>query len=168
MKCGLCEILEEKREIVYEDEDIAIAAKTRASVAGQLSVFPKQHFTILEMVPSDLLEKCAIVANKMGMVVFEALGVQGTNLLIANGLGAGQAVPHFGLEVLPRKENDGLQLQWPLQPAEESDLEVTAELLKEELSRLKEVPEEKKETPVPEKEKKSGDNYLLKSLKRIP
>ena len=73
---------------------------------------PKEHFTILEGVPENILEKCSLIANKIGIAVFESLGSQGTNIMIQNGLGAGQKVPHFAIEVVPRVENDGLNLTW--------------------------------------------------------
>ena len=63
------------------------------------------------MADDAILEKCSAIANKVGIAVFDSLGVQGTNLIINNGLGAGQKVPHFCLEVYPRQENDGLPLQ---------------------------------------------------------
>ncbi|MBI2666409.1 HIT family protein [Candidatus Woesearchaeota archaeon] len=179
MKCGLCEIVERKQDIVYEDETLVAVALESASTIGQISVFPKQHFTILEMVPPPVLEKCAVLANKVGVAAFEALGVQGTNLLIRNGLGSGQAVPHFSIEIIPRTENDGLPLSWDPQPAPEDELEVTLALFKEELKNLKEVKQEEKQSEK-QGEKQSEkqtegesspsrkDNYLLKSLRRVP
>jgi len=171
MKCSLCEAVEQKRDIVYEDEMLVAVASESASAVGQVSVFPKQHFTILEMVPPAVLEKCAVAANKIGAAVFEALGVQGTNLLIRNGLGSGQAAPHFSIEVIPRKENDGLSLSWDPQQAPEDELEVTLALFKEELKNLKEVQQEEKKNEMKEGEKAPSlqkESYLLKSLRRRP
>ena len=175
MKCGLCEAVERKQDVVYEDETLVAVASPSAFAVGHISVFPKQHFTILEMVPKEVLEKCAALANKIGVAIFEALGVQGTNLLVRNGLGSGQATPHFSIEVIPRKENDDLPLSWEPQQAPEDELEVTLALFKEELKNLKEIqPEEKQSESSSDVVKKEDvsqsrkDSYLLKSLRRLP
>lgn len=170
MKCDYCEIVQEKRNIVYEDDDVVAAVKDTALVAGQITIFPKEHLTIMELVPDFILQKCSVLANKVGMAIFEALGCQGTNVFIENGLAGGQKVPHFAMEVIPRAENDTVQLTWQPQQIAEDELEVTASILKEELDK----PVKVKEEPAPEKpvekmkEKENTQNYLLKALRRMP
>ena len=102
---------------------------------------------------------------------------QGTNILIQNGLGAGQKVPHFAMEVIPRREEDGLQLQWPSKEMTEDELDISAQQLREEtaklgdLSAVKEKKAEAKEETKKTEEKKTEvkpDNIMVKSLKRIP
>src|SRR3989344_3887900 len=112
MNCLYCQQVEENRNILYIDNEVVAALPEDALVFGQVTVFPRQHHTILELVPVLILAKCASLANKIGMAIFEALGVQGTNIVARNGLGAGQKVPHFSLEIIPRQENDNLPLLW--------------------------------------------------------
>ena len=171
MKCEYCEIVEEKRNVVYEDNEVIAAIKDTALAPGQVTIFPREHFTIMELVPDFLLQKCAVLANKAGMAIFEALGCQGTNVFIENGLAGGQKVPHFAIDVIPRTENDGMQLTWQPQQVADDELEVTASILKEELDKPVKVKEEKKaEEKPPEKmkEKENQHNYLLKALRRLP
>ena len=170
MKCDYCEIVQEKRNIVYEDNEVIAAVKDTALAAGQITVFPREHVTIMELVPDFVLQKCSVLANKVGMAIFEALGCQGTNIFIENGLAGGQKVPHFAIEVIPRAENDGIQLTWQPQQIAEDELEVTASILKEELERPARIKEEKKEEKPTEKiaEKENTRNYLLKALRRLP
>ena len=177
MKCTYCELLEENKRILYSDDLIAIAVKGSGLVPGQIVVFPKQHFTILEMVPDEILTKCSLIANKVGMAVFDSLGAQGTNVLVKNGLGAGQEVPHFALEVIPRQANDNLALQWEPLEVNEYELESTLSQLQEsgkeekkektEKATATAQPEVKVDAAVPHKEK-GKENYLLKSLRRMP
>lgn len=169
MKCEYCEIVEEKRSILYEDNEVIAVIKDTALVPGQVTVFSREHFTIMELIPDFLLQKCAVLANKVGMAIFEALGCQGTNVFIENGLAAGQKVPHFALEIIPRTEKDGVELSWQPQPLAEDELEITALTLKEELDKPAK-PEKKAEEMPPEKlkEKENTQNYLLKALKRLP
>jgi len=171
MKCEYCELLELHKNIIYEDKEVVVAVREMASSLGEVTIFSREHMTILELVPQDILAKCSVMANKAGVAVFEALGVQGTNVLIRNGLGAEQKVPHFSIAVIPRKENDGLNLHWDPQPAEESDIEATLSLLKEEAASVKEEKEEQQEERAVRKQKEqrvSSDNPMLQSLRKIP
>lgn len=150
---------------LYKDEKVAVALRDKVFMPGQLTVFPVEKFTILEMVPEDVLAKCFLLANKVSIAAFESLGSQGTNIIIRNGLGAGQNVSHFGIEVVPRVENDGLNFEWQGKPEQEEELERTASLIKEALENVKPV-EQGDEEEVKEEEEKN--NYLLKSLDKIP
>ena len=185
MKCDYCEIVEQKTNasILYEDSDTLIVVKDMVLTPGQITVIPKQHFTIVEMIPPKLLQKCSLLANKVSIASFDTLGIQGTNIIIQNGLAGGQKVPHVALEIIPRKENDTLPLQWQPKPLSEVDLETTFTALQDELKR-----EHKQQPATPEanlpsqepsselaskfpsksKESPAPDSYLLKSLKRLP
>lgn len=180
MKCEYCEMLERQNnvDLLYEDPDIVIAIKDFSCIPGQISIFPKQHYTILEMVPDEVLQKCFVLANKVSMAIFESLGAQGTNILVQNGLGAGQKVPHFSIEVIPRREGDGLKLAWEPKQLSQDEMDTAYLMVKEEGDRLvdigKKKKEEKKEEPKTESSKEepkkvnSKNNYLLKSIKRLP
>ncbi len=186
MKCDYCEIIEQPNhtEILYEDKDLFIIVKDMVITPGQITIVPKAHHPIVEMLPHPIMEKCALLANKVSMALFDIMG-GGTNILIQNGLAGGQKVPHFAIEIIPRKENDTLPLQWPSKQLGEADLESTYSLYQEELHREKkqpdqtsssttdakllessEKPSEKKQES--KKEKIKTDSYLLKSVNRLP
>lgn len=176
MECEYCDILsgKSKTQLIYEDDAVVVAAKDMAYTPGQITVFPRKHFTILEQVPDEVVSQCMIAAGKASQAVFEVFQAEGTNILIQNGLGAGQKVPHFAIEIVPRREGDKLNLQWQPKEISPDDLDITAHQLSEEVAKLgnftapkkKEEAKEKKKEEIVEKEK--GENYLSKSLKRIP
>ncbi len=184
MKCEHCDIIERKNasEIIYEDDEVVVAIKDLVLTPGQITVFPKEHFTILEMVPDRILEKCISIANKVSIAIFDSLGCQGTNFLVQNGLGAGQIVPHFSIEIIPRLENDHLDLRWDTKPLPEDEMETTLMTLGKTLQEMdQEILAEKaaREKPISEKsevnkldadvaKEKNKDNYLLRSIKKIP
>lgn len=177
MKCEYCEVLERKEEILYEDKDVVVVVKDKVLTPGQITVFPREHVTIFEQIPPDLLEKCILLANKVSMAVFAAFGSQGTNLLIQNGINGGQHVPHCGIEIIPRQENDGLALTWESKQLQEEELETTFLLLKEELASSQDKKQETKITQKAQNQKEnshndeqtnSKTNFLTKSLRRIP
>ncbi len=175
MNCEYCEMKGREQELIYKDEEIIVAVKDKVLTPGQITVFPQEHFTILEQVPEPILAKCAAVANKVSIAAFETLGSQGTNIIVRNGLGAGQNVPHFGIEIIPRKENDNLNLQWKPVQLPEDEMETAFAAIHDSFKNIEqektEKKEEKKEKDKPtelSKEHKKEDNYMLKVLKRKP
>lgn len=164
MSCEYCQLVQGKGKgkILYENEQLVVAIKDTQVTPGQITVFPKQHFTIIEQVPDDLVTACAILANKVSIAIFESLGAKGTNVVIQNGTAAGQKRPHFAIEVIPRQEEDGLNFQWPARQLTEDELGYLLEQLTENPEPVIEVV--KKKEPV--KEQKGKDNYLLKSLRK--
>jgi len=177
MTCEYCQLLDQKGSIIYEDAEVVVAVKDTAITAGQITVFTKEHFTILEMVPDAVIQKCSVMSNKVSIAVFEALGAQGTNIIINNGLGAGQKVPHVALEIVPRRENDGLALQWQPKQLMEEEMDTAYLLLKAEGDKLVNISkkQEKKEVVNAQEsvkgkiqDKAGKKNYLMGSLRRIP
>lgn len=59
----------------------------------------------------------------------------GINLFVADGVAAGQEVPHFHLHVIPRYKGDGFVIRpnYPPKPPRET-LEKTAELIRKTLA----------------------------------
>ena len=171
MVCEHCDIIngEGKAEVLYRDKEIVVAIRDMGITPGQITIFPIEHFTIMELVPDDILEKCAIMANKVSVTVFEGLGAVGTNVVVNNGLSAGQKTPHFAIEVVPRQENDGLNLQWESKQLMEDELElVFLALTGEEKEPKKEKKKESKGEPKKIEDEEDKENYLIKSIKRLP
>ncbi|GEM_PF-2900245 len=108
--CIYCEF---KGSVLFEDEKVVAALPTRPVVPGHAVVFPKQHFQIVEQAPDEIVSRLFEVANKLSMAMFEGLRAQGTNLIVMDGLGAGQKAPHVAVDVVPRTNGDGLNLTWP-------------------------------------------------------
>ena len=179
MKCDYCEIAKKeiKDEVVYEDEQVIAVIKDLAPLPGTVSVFPKEHLTIIELASDSLVEHLFKIANKLSIALFESLCVQGPNIVVQNGTAAGQKVPHFAIDIIPRKENDGLDLQWKPLQLMENESDNAFSVLKDDLSGLVLGAEEKKKVVssgkteiVLEKEKsKDGEeNYMVKQLRRKP
>ncbi|MEM4239896.1 MAG: HIT family protein [Candidatus Woesearchaeota archaeon] len=171
MGCEICDLVKAKKGMLFEDDQIAILLAPKPAVAGHIILAPKKHAAILEQVPDFVIGKMFDKANKVSIAVFETLGAEGTNIIVNNGIAAGQGVNHFLINVVPRRENDGLNLLW--QPRQLSEEEMsTVELNLREGSKnigIFEKEEEKpKEEKKPEKIEEGGENYLLKQLERLP
>ncbi len=174
--CLLCQIVEGRipSKVIYED-DVSIAILDFSGAAiGHTFIVPKAHHTIFEQVPDDIVARVFENANKVSSTLFESLEVQGTNIFVANGIAAGQQVPHFFVHVIPRVEGDGIDIQWAPKQLGEEEMSTIELTLKEQIKDVVSFVEEKKKSSPIEKKtviitsKKGEDNYLVKQIKRIP
>jgi|ETN02SMinimDraft_2_1059926.scaffolds.fasta_scaffold40375_2 diadenosine tetraphosphate (Ap4A) HIT family hydrolase len=170
--CALCS---GEGEVIYEDDEFKAIMAEDPAVVGQIQLFPKEHFTIFEQVPDFTVGKLFSIANKLSTASFEALGMQGTNIIVTNGVAAGQKHAHFSVSILPRGENDGVNLEWqPQQLSEEemSSIELKIKDHTEEIGKVDATKEVKTVTTGKKGAKKEkvsqAENYLLRSLNRIP
>jgi len=171
-KCEFCEIIKSnKRRLIFQDEKVVAMLSPRPFCNGHIIVMPKQHFAIIEQVPDYLLSHLSKIVNKISMAVFEIFQARGTNILINNGIAAGQKTNHFMINILPRKENDGLDFQWQPKQLNEEQMSTIEIKLNEECSVIGNFEKEEKKPIKADKEIQKIDkeeNYLIKQLNRIP
>ena len=153
-------------EILLEDEELGVICPENGFSKGHIIIAPKQKFVIIEEIQDKLLEKIFQVSNKLLSVLFDNLGCQGTNLLIQNGLSAGQTNSQFSINIIPRFEDDGLDLSWQNTSISKEDLEEVEIDLKQ-VKSLDTKPNIKKEEVVKASEP-IKESYLTKSLNRLP
>ena len=175
--CLICQIIENSIPSykVYED-DLALAIlDVNGSNPGHCFVMPKNHYPIIEQVPDVELSHLFSVANKISSSLFENLKVQGTNVFVTNGIPAGQTVAHFTINVIPRKENDGLNLQWKPKQLTEEEMSTIELKLREQLKNIgvKKVQNEKPAAAMGKIRQMhisddDEDDYIAKQLRKIP
>jgi histidine triad (HIT) family protein len=174
--CIFCQTAQGKTKLkkVYEDENIAAVMHPTPAAKGHILVFPKKHYQIIEQIPDyeigDMLNKI----NKLSVAAFEAAKAQGTNIIVQNGVSAGQKIPHACFNIIPRSENDGLNFQWQPKQLSEEEMSTIELKIKEETANIGGFEKEEKKEPI-EIEKKAEkieegkeENYLIKQLRRIP
>lgn len=161
MECVICDRKFEKN-ILFENEQIIIMLAVEPAVNGHIKIFSKTHYTIIEQTPDNIINAMVAAANKISMVLFEALKVHGTNIIINNGVPAGQKIPHISIDVLPRRTDDNLKLDWALKQAAPEALDSMHRIIEEgmhassrELVLAKET--EKKPEPIVDKIENSGE-----------
>ncbi|HLD19317.1 MAG TPA: HIT family protein [Candidatus Nanoarchaeia archaeon] len=165
MECTYCDWITSKKNLLYEDEHSVVLINPKPASAGHLLVLPRKHITIFEQLPSDIGARLGIIANKMSMIQFEALGAQGTNLVIQNGVGAGQTMPHLGIHLIPRKEGDGINLSWKSRPLTEEQMAAVELGLREQLENAQPP---QPQQPTHEQPKPPLPPSMLKYPERIP
>jgi diadenosine tetraphosphate (Ap4A) HIT family hydrolase len=148
---------------IYED-DLCTAVLADAAL-GHVRITTKkkaQHLHDLEPKEVSHLFKVSTYAST---VIFQLLQLHGTNILINT------LQPQLTIDVVPRKQDDDIDLQWERKPMQQEELEQVAKQIKDKTDY---IGVEKPSTEVKEAEKEELAeeegvvNYLLKQLERIP
>ena len=169
-QCPHCELLQQKVPYtIFENEHTVAMLHTNPVIPGHTVVIPKKHFTVLGLYPDNQMEVLVDAISQVSTYLFEKMSITGTNVLIRNGVPAGQEMPHLVADIIPRKENDGLSFSW-------TPKEVTAEEMASVLASLKgssESASPKEEGVVidmipSEPVIPPSENYLYRQLERIP
>ena len=171
--CPLCVV---SNGVFFEDEICKAIVPPLSASLGHLILFPKKHYQIIEQVPDYEIGHLFNIANKLSVLIFESLKVQGTNIIIHNGVSAGQLIPHFCIHIIPRSESDNLNFEWTPKKISQQEMLSIASKIKKSASDIGPFQKEKKKESIKPEKKVSEklvssdkeNNYLLKKIKRIP
>jgi|TARA_Y100000294_G_scaffold162646_1_gene167892 histidine triad (HIT) family protein len=165
-QCIFCQIIAGKVQSrkVYEDDDVIAILDVNPANPGHILIMPREHYSIMPQIPDDEISHIFAVAKALSNSSLRALEVQGSNIIVANGVTAGQRAQHFMAHLIPRKENDGVNFQVPQKTISEEELQATRKILSESLGAkaeetkvvptLLKMPREKKVVEAKFKEKK--------------
>jgi histidine triad (HIT) family protein len=193
MECVVCTKIKEKKAlIVYEDEVVCAVLPSKPAVLGHIKVYPKKHIATLEETDDNLLERLFFVSNLASSAVFETMKAHGTNIMLS------ESQDHLAIDVVPRKENDGINVLWkPTQPSPQELNDIFSKIKdkafglgrKEEKKVIvvedklpiekiptapaaveKKEPEKKEQPKAPEPKKPEGEkvSYLVKNIIKLP
>lgn len=123
--CVFCKIV--KGEIpchkVYEDDSVLAFLDIYPKAKGHILVIPKKHFENIHEIEEESLCDVISIVKKMSLLVKEKLGVKSVNVLNASGKEAQQSVFHIHFHVLPRTEEDSLDVFHSEKEFEKPDLD---------------------------------------------
>jgi len=190
MACDICKIIERKDEfqIIYEDDVCFALLHESPASSGHVMVIPKKHATILEELNDNDVGHLFNIANAISTIIFEVAGAQGTNIIMNNGVSAGQKQPHVILNIIPRMENDNLHLTWEPRQAIDSELKRVKSMLESEANfilsgkenevqknierrraeKTEKEKEEHKQERKKEDKKEPETDYRIDALRRTP
>ena len=113
--CIFCRII--KGDIpaakVFEDKDILAFLDISPANPGHTLVMPKKHVEKSTDLKEAEVKKLFSIVNKVTLAVHKAVSPAGYNIIVNNGKSAGQVVPHLHVHIIPRHDNDGIDLDWP-------------------------------------------------------
>ena len=126
--CIFCKVLagEIPSEPVYEDEHTMAVMDINPWTRGHVVVFPRKHATNLFEIEDEELERVAVAAKRVATLVREGLDPDGVNLLQSNGRAAWQTIFHLHVHVIPRYDDDPLELPIHPERAEPEELATVA------------------------------------------
>ena len=171
-QCIFCQIIAGKVQSrkVYEDESVITILDVNPANPGHMLIMPKEHYSIMPQIPDDQLSHIFSVAKALSNAALRALEVQGSNIIVANGVAAGQKAQHFMVHLIPRTGNDGIKFELPQKALAEDELQKISGILSKSLGAKF---EEKKKAAVPvllqkkELEEKPKEKFPLENKKFV-
>ena len=127
--CIFCKVLsgEIPSQRVYEDEHVVGVMDINPWTRGHAVVFPRKHTTDLFEIEDDELGHVAVAAKQLAAKMRDTLDCDGINLLQSNGRAAWQTIFHLHIHVIPRYDDDPLEVPTRPQPADPEELAEVAE-----------------------------------------
>ena len=77
----------------------------------------------MPQIPDDEVAHVFMVVKSLSNSMLKSIEAQGTNVIVANGIAAGQRAQHFMVHIIPRKENDNINLVLPQRNMSEIEIE---------------------------------------------
>ena len=143
---------------IYEDEHFRVIMDINPASKGHCIILPKTHAANLYELPDDWCKEVMPVAKKCAAVlkdvldyteddqfdvvlmnppyggsekteVKDVLDCEGVNVLQNNGALAGQTVFHLHVHLIPRYQDDTVEIQW--KPTQRTDTEELAKKIRE-------------------------------------
>src|SRR3990167_8645284 len=141
-QCIFCQIIAGKVQSrkVYEDESVIAILDVNPANPGHMLIMPKEHYSIMPQMPDEETGHIFAVAKALSNAALRSLEVQGSNIIVANGVAAGQRAQHFMINLIPRKENDNIHFQMPQKTIDDSELKKIRKMLADSLGAKAEEP----------------------------
>jgi histidine triad (HIT) family protein len=129
--CIFCKIVagELPATIVDQDERTLTFMDINPATKGHMLVIPREHAKNLLEIGADDLDACMRSAQRMARLATDKLACHGVNLLNSCGEAAWQTVFHFHVHVVPRWDDDPLELPWRPRPGDQDAIKAAAEEL---------------------------------------
>ena len=130
--CIFCKVVagEIPGEIVDSDDRTITVMDINPATRGHVVVIPREHSKDLLSVSDEDLVSTMHAVRRIVERMRETLAPAGFNVLNNMGRAAWQSIFHFHVHVIPRYEDDPLQLPWLPQPADPDELEAVASELR--------------------------------------
>jgi histidine triad (HIT) family protein len=97
---------------------------------GHALVVPREHSADLMEIGEYDLTATMLAAQRLSKRMMDVLGADGIDLINACGAAAWQTVFHFHIHVVPRYEDDPLELPWVPEPGDSDEIARIAEKLR--------------------------------------
>ena len=126
--CIFCAIVagDAPAQVIDSDEHTVAFMDISPATRGHALVIPREHYADLNEIPAEELGRTIVAAQRLVRRLKETLDPAGFNVLNACGSAAWQTVFHFHLHVIPRYEDDPLELPWVPSQGDPDEIAATA------------------------------------------
>jgi histidine triad (HIT) family protein len=111
---------------VYEDDEVLAFMDIGQVNPGHVLVAVKRHAENLYALDEAQAAAVARASVRIARAIRDAFAPGGLSVHQANGKPAGQTVLHYHVHLVPRHDNDGMQLTWPVKNPPRERLEQSA------------------------------------------
>jgi len=131
MSCTFCDLIQGAAEVsvCYEDAEALAFMDIQPVNAGHVLVVPRKHYESMLDVPPDVGAHLFSVTMRLANAVRRVTRCEGMNLVVNDGVAAGQDVFHYHVHIIPRRQGDGFGIELPFSGSEMPDrtvLDMTA------------------------------------------
>lgn len=156
---------------LYKDPLVKIQLNEKPCALGHLEVLPVRDVKKIGDLTDSEIKHLFFAGSYSATALFEYLGAHGTNLVFTE-------LPNkpFAMEIISRKENDGIDLLWTPNKGNPEELKDVAKQIKDAVDEIKwqeENPDKVSKTEIKEVKKEivaeeGKRNFLLESLYKKP
>jgi histidine triad (HIT) family protein len=134
--CVFCRIIAKQipATVVYEDAHTLAFMDIGQVNPGHVLVAAKGHAENLYALDDVQAGAAFRAAARVARAIRDAFAPQGLSVYQANGKAAGQTVFHFHIHLVPRFDNDGMNLTWPVKNPPREKLEEYAAKIRARIS----------------------------------
>lgn len=124
-QCIFCQIIEGKVQSkkIYEDEFCLGILDINPANPGHILLITREHYSIMPQIPDKEIEHIFRVSKSLSNSLLRSVEAQGTNIIVANGVAAGQKAQHFMVHIIPRKEHDGINFALPQKTLSQEEID---------------------------------------------
>lgn len=133
--CIFCKIVSGAMDAdtIFENSDFKVIYDKFPASKGHIIILTKEHAENIYELDVNTASKLFALASLLARALKKVFKCDGLNILQNNGEVAGQTVNHFHLHLIPRYENDGIDLHWPTQEYLQEELIGCIDEIKREL-----------------------------------
>ena len=133
--CVFCRIVARRipATVVHEDEHTLAFMDLGHVNPGHVLVAVKAHVENIFGLDARQASAVATTASRIARAIRDAFAPHGLSVYQANGKAAGQTVFHYHVHLVPRYEDDGMALTWPVKNPPREKLEEYAAKIKSSL-----------------------------------
>ena len=165
-QCIFCHIIkgEVQSRKIYEDDNCLAILDINPANPGHILLLPKEHYAIMPQIPDDIIIYLSKITKDLSAICLKAFKAEGTNIFIANGLAAGQKAQHFMIHIIPRMDNDGLNLNLNEKEIQKEELKKIKIPILKKINEIFNIKQEKEEESEGKEEKKINLEAVAKKV----